>query len=97
MAPAGTGSWTSLPTTFTGSQLLAHFNDAGLKGSYAFKVTVLRQRRQLRLNDSDGDAAGACAGHLRGQRRADPRRRDAPGPPSGTPPRRLVQDAFRRV
>ena len=39
MAPAGTGSWTSLPTTFTGSQLLAHFNDAGLDGSYSFKVT----------------------------------------------------------
>ena len=39
MAPAGTGSWTSLPTTFTGSQLLAHFNDAGLNGSYSFKVT----------------------------------------------------------
>ena len=40
MAQAGTGSWTSLPTTFTGSQLLAHFDDAGLKGSYAFKVTA---------------------------------------------------------
>ena len=39
MAPAGTGSWTSLPTTFTGSQLLAHFNDAGLDGPYSFKVT----------------------------------------------------------
>ncbi|HTX11622.1 MAG TPA: hypothetical protein VME22_23575 [Solirubrobacteraceae bacterium] len=39
MAPAGTGSWTSLPTTFTGSQLLAHFNDAGLDGDYSFKVT----------------------------------------------------------
>ena len=39
MAPAGTGSWTSLPTTFTGAQLLAHFNDAGLNGSYSFKVT----------------------------------------------------------
>jgi hypothetical protein len=38
IAPAGTGSWTSLPTTFTGSQLLAHFNDAGLTGPYAFKV-----------------------------------------------------------
>ena len=40
IAPAGTGSWTSLPTTFAGSQLLAHFNDAGLKGPYAFKVTA---------------------------------------------------------
>jgi hypothetical protein len=39
MAPAGTRSWTSLPTTFTGSQLLTHFNDAGLNGSYSFKVT----------------------------------------------------------
>ena len=39
MAPAGTGSWTSLPTAFTGRQLLAHFDDAGLVGSYTFKVT----------------------------------------------------------
>ena len=39
MAPAGTGSWTNLPTTFTGSQLLAHFDDAGLDGDYSFKVT----------------------------------------------------------
>ena len=39
MAPAGTGSWTSLPTTFTGSQLLAHFNDAGMDGPYSFKAT----------------------------------------------------------
>ena len=39
MAPAGTGSWTSLPTTFTGSQLLAHFNDAGLDGPYSFRIT----------------------------------------------------------
>jgi len=39
MAPAGTGSWASLPTTFTGGQLLAHFNDAGLDGPYSFKVT----------------------------------------------------------
>ena len=40
IAQAGTGTWTSLPATFTGSQLLAHFNDAGLKGLYAFKVTA---------------------------------------------------------
>ena len=39
MAPAGTGAWTSLPTTFTGSQLLAHFNDAGLNGPYSFKIS----------------------------------------------------------
>ena len=38
MAPAGTGSWTSLPATFTGSQVLAHFNDAGLHGTYSFRV-----------------------------------------------------------
>jgi hypothetical protein len=38
MAPVGTGSWTSLPTTFTGSQLLAHFNDGGASGPYAFRV-----------------------------------------------------------
>ena len=39
MAPAGTASWTTLPTTMSGSQLLAHFNDAGVHGPYAFKVT----------------------------------------------------------
>ena len=38
MAPAGTESWTALPTTFTGSQLLAHFDDAGLRGAYTFSV-----------------------------------------------------------
>jgi len=39
MAPAGTGSWTVLPTTFAGGQLMAHFDDAGLHGLYAFQVT----------------------------------------------------------
>jgi len=39
MARAETGSWTSLPTTFTGGQLLAHFNDSDLEGPYSFKVT----------------------------------------------------------
>ncbi len=39
MAPAGTGSWTALPTTFTGSQLVAHFDDAGVRGPYAFRVS----------------------------------------------------------
>jgi hypothetical protein len=39
MAPAGSGSWTSLPTTFSGSQLLTHFNDNGVNGPYTFKVT----------------------------------------------------------
>jgi len=38
MAPAGTGSWTALPTTFTGNQLGAHFNDAGMSGPYTFGV-----------------------------------------------------------
>jgi len=38
MAPAGTNNWTALPTTFSGTQLVAHFDDAGLRGAYAFKV-----------------------------------------------------------
>ena len=38
MAPAGTSSWTALPTTFTGNQLVAHFNDAGMRGPYTFVV-----------------------------------------------------------
>jgi len=36
MAPAGTNQWTSLPTAFDGSQLAAHFNDAGLTGVWQF-------------------------------------------------------------
>ena len=39
MAPAGTNSWTSLPTSFDGSHLLADFDDAGLSGPYAFRAT----------------------------------------------------------
>lgn len=38
MAPAGTNSWTALPTSFAGTQLVTHFDDAGLRGPYAFKV-----------------------------------------------------------
>ena len=38
IAPAGTSSWTALPTAFTGTQLVAHFDDAGLRGPYAFQV-----------------------------------------------------------
>ena len=39
MAPAGTSDWTSLPTSFDGSHLLAHFDDAGLSGAYSFEAT----------------------------------------------------------
>ena len=39
MAPAGTSDWTSLPTSFDGSHLLAHFDDAGLSGAYSFQAT----------------------------------------------------------
>jgi len=39
MAPAGTNSWTNLPTSFDGSHLLADFDDAGLGGPYAFRAT----------------------------------------------------------
>jgi hypothetical protein len=38
MAAAGTNSWTALPTSFTGTQLVTHFDDAGLRGPYAFRV-----------------------------------------------------------
>ena len=38
IAPAGSNVRTALPTTFTGSQLVAHFDDAGLRGPYAFVV-----------------------------------------------------------
>ena len=39
MAPAGSNKWSSLPTTFDGSRLLAHFDDAGRHGDYTFKAT----------------------------------------------------------
>jgi hypothetical protein len=40
MARAGTSSWTSLPTSFTGRGLLARFNDAGRTGPYVFRATA---------------------------------------------------------
>ena len=53
MAPAGTSSWTALPTTFTGSQLVAHFDDAGLRGPYAFKVRSCDNVGNCASTDSD--------------------------------------------
>jgi hypothetical protein len=38
MAPVGSSSWTALPTTFNGTQLVAHFDDAGLRGPYTFRI-----------------------------------------------------------
>ena len=39
MAPTGTNDWTSLPTSFDGARLLAHFDDAGLHGPYTVRAT----------------------------------------------------------
>ena len=39
MAPAGTGNWTSLPTTFDGSHFVSHFDDANRSGPYTFQAT----------------------------------------------------------
>ena len=39
MAPAGTSDWTGIPTSFDGSHLVAHFDDAGLSGPYSFRAT----------------------------------------------------------
>jgi hypothetical protein len=38
MASEGSNSWTALPTTFNGGQLVAHFDDAALRGLYIFRV-----------------------------------------------------------
>lgn len=38
MSPVGTNQWTNLPTTSAGGQLVAHFDDAGLRGQYSFNV-----------------------------------------------------------
>jgi hypothetical protein len=39
IAPAGSGTWTSIPTSFDGARLATHFDDAGLHGPYSFKAT----------------------------------------------------------
>jgi hypothetical protein len=39
IAPAGGGAWSTLPTSFDGTQLLGHFDDAELRGSYDFRAT----------------------------------------------------------
>jgi hypothetical protein len=38
MAPAGSESWTAVPTTLAGGQLVGNFDDAGLHGLYTFIV-----------------------------------------------------------
>ena len=39
IAPVGGGSWAAVPTSFDGAHLLAHSNDAGLRGPYAVRAT----------------------------------------------------------
>ena len=39
MAPAGSGNWAGLPTSFDGAHLLAHVDDAGLHGPYDIRAT----------------------------------------------------------
>ena len=39
IAPADSGAWSNLPTSFDGSRLLAHFDDAALRGNYDFRAT----------------------------------------------------------
>jgi len=39
MAPAGSGSWTSLPASFDGAHLLTNIDDAGLRGPYTIRAT----------------------------------------------------------
>jgi hypothetical protein len=39
MAPTGSNAWTTLPTSFDGAHLLAHFDDAGLHGPYTVRAT----------------------------------------------------------
>ncbi len=53
MAPAGTSDWTSLPTTFDGSHLLAHFDDADRIGTYTFRASAC---------DNVGNCASASEG-----------------------------------
>jgi hypothetical protein len=39
MAPAGSGNWSNVPTSFDGTRLLAHVDDAGLHGLYDIRAT----------------------------------------------------------
>jgi hypothetical protein len=39
MTPAGTDNWAGMPTSFDGTHLLAHVDDAGLHGPYDIKAT----------------------------------------------------------
>jgi len=38
--PAGTGNWSAVPTNFDGAHVLAHVDDAGLRGPYAVRATA---------------------------------------------------------
>ena len=58
IAPAGSSIWTALPTAFSGTQLLAHFDDADAR-PVRVQGAIVRQRRQLRINHPDADAASA--------------------------------------
>jgi hypothetical protein len=40
IAPAGTGNWSAVPTNFDGAHVLAHVDDAGLRGPYAVRATA---------------------------------------------------------
>ena len=71
MAPAGTSSWTALPTTFNGTQLAGAFRRRRAARSLRLPGAIVRQRRQLRVNHPDAHAAGAGSGHLRGEPLAD--------------------------
>jgi hypothetical protein len=61
MTPANSNSWTALPTTFGGGQLVAHFDDAGLHGPYAFKATSCDN---VRLDYKNADASRADGGNV---------------------------------
>jgi hypothetical protein len=39
IAPAASGAWSNLPTTFDGTHLLGRFDDSGLHGNYDFRAT----------------------------------------------------------
>ena len=77
MAPAGSGSWTSLPTTLHRKPIAGALRRRWRERRVHVQRSILRQRRQLRLNRSDRDAAGPDSGHLGGERRATPATRCA--------------------
>ena len=73
MAPAGTGKLDGSAHDLHREPTRSSFRRRRAARRVHLQRSILRQRRQLRLNRSDGHAAGPDSGHLGGECRASPR------------------------